>query len=328
MNLLSSDSGNSAPARKPRVGVSTCLLGERVRYDGGHKLDRYITDTLGDFFEWLPVCPEVECGLPIPRESMDLVGQPDSPRLITTRTKIDHTDRMLKWAKNRVKELESEDLCGFIFKSNSPSSGMQRVRIYDKNGVPHKIGVGIFARVFIEHFPLLPVEDDGRLHDIRIRENFIERIFCLTRYRQFLTSDGSVRGLVSFHTTHKMLLMAHSPQIDRQLGRLVAHAKKYSRAELLNSYQALMLKALKLTATAKKNANVLIHMMGFLKKHLTHDEKEEMLEVIQQYKQELIPLIVPVTLMRHYVRKYDIAYLEQQAYLDPHPVELKLRNHA
>jgi uncharacterized protein YbgA (DUF1722 family)/uncharacterized protein YbbK (DUF523 family) len=313
---------------KIRIGISTCLLGEPVRFDGGHKRDRFLTDTLGEFFEWVPVCPEVECGLPVPREAMHLEGNPESPRLVTIRTHVDHTDRMLDWAASRVRQLEQEDLCGFIFKSDSPSSGMERVRVYDKNGVPAKVGVGIFARAFMEHFPLLPVEEEGRLHDPSLRENFIERVFCLKRYRDFLTSDGTVGGLVDFHTDHKMILMAHSPAILRDLGRLVAHAKEGKREEIVASYETSMLRALKLIATTKKNANVLMHMLGFLKEHLSSDEKREMLEGIEHYRQEFIPLVVPVTLMQHYVRKYRPPYLLRQYYLNPHPIELKLRNHA
>ncbi|GAB4329980.1 MAG: DUF523 and DUF1722 domain-containing protein [Candidatus Abyssubacteria bacterium] len=313
---------------RPRVGISACLLGEPVRFDGGHKLDRYITDTLGRFFEWVPVCPEVECGLPVPRESMHLEGDAKSPRLVTSRSHIDHTERMTTWAKQRVRELESEDLCGFIFKSNSPSSGMERVRIYDESGVPRKTGIGLFARAFMEHFPLLPVEEEGRLHDPHLRENFIERIFCLKRYREFLETDGTVKGLIAFHTSHKMLFLAHHPRIYRELGALVAHAKQYGRRELFALYQELMTKALLTKATAKKNSNVLMHMLGFLREHLSSAEKQEMLTIIEQYKGELIPLIVPITLMQHYVRKYGVSYLQGQFYLNPHPIELQLRNHA
>jgi len=313
---------------KPRVGISACLLGQPVRYDGGHKRDAFLADTFGRFVKWVPVCPEVECGLPVPREAMHLAGDPDSPRLITTRTRIDHTERMLAWAHGRVKELEKEDLCGFIFKANSPSSGMKRVRIYDEHGAPRRSGVGLFARTFVEHFPLLPCEEDGRLQDPALRENFIERIFCLKRYRDFLRSDGSVGGLASFHADHKMLLMAHSPELDRELGRLVAQAKQVPRRELLARYEGSMLKALSMKATAAKNANVLQHLLGYLKRHLTAKEKQEMLELIAQYRRELIPLIVPITLMRHYARKYCEPYLSRQYYLNPHPMELKLRNHA
>ena len=171
---------------KIRLGISTCLLGEPVRYDGGHKLDRFLTETLGQYVEYVPVCPEVESGLPVPRESMHLEGDSEAPRLVTSRTKQDMTTRMVEWAGERVIALEQEGLCGFIFKSNSPSSGMERVRVYNEKGLPVKSGVGIFARIFMEHFSLLPVEDEGRLHDPELRENFIERIFALKRWRETL----------------------------------------------------------------------------------------------------------------------------------------------
>ena len=166
-----------------RLGVSACLLGEEIRYDGQHKLDRFIRDTLGQYVEFVPVCPEVECGLGIPREAMRLVGDPQAPRLVTVRTGIDHTERMLAWARKRVKELESENLCGYVFKSTSPSCGMARVKVYDRNGVPKNTGVGLFARAFMDHFPLLPVEEEGRLHDPKLRETFVESVTTLMRRR-------------------------------------------------------------------------------------------------------------------------------------------------
>lgn len=309
------------------LGVSTCILGENVRYDGGHKRDRFIIETLGQFVEFVPVCPEVECGLGIPRESMHLEGDPESPRLVTTRTKIDHTERMVTWARTRVKELESEDLCGFIFKSRSPSSGMERVKIYNEKGMATKNGVGMFAKIFMDHFPLLPVEEDGRLHDVRLRENFIERIFALKRWRELLGSKRSRGRLVSFHTQHKLLILSHSPKHSRILGKLVAEAKNISQDQLYSQYQTLFMEALKLKSTIKKNINVLQHMMGYFKRDLSADEKQELLEVIDEYRGEYTPLIVPITLIKHYVRKYDQSYLKEQVYLNPHPVELKLRNH-
>jgi uncharacterized protein YbgA (DUF1722 family)/uncharacterized protein YbbK (DUF523 family) len=313
---------------KIRIGISTCLLGEGVRYDGGHKRDRFVTDTLGQFLEFVPVCPEMECGLGVPRESMRLVGKPESPRLVTNRTKIDHTERMITWARKRVQELEKEDLCGFIFKSRSPSSGMERVRVYNEKGIPEKKGVGMFARIFMEHFPLLPVEEDGRLHDIRLRENFIERIFALKRWRDLLDEKRSRGRLVAFHTQHKSLILSHGQKYSRILGKLVAAAKNISPKQLYPQYQALFMEALKLKTTVKKNINVLQHMMGYFKKQLSADEKHELLETFNQYREGYIPLIVPLTLIKHYVRKYDQPYLKQQVYLNPHPIELKLRNHA
>ncbi len=316
-----------ATKKKVRLGISACLLGENVRYDGGHKLDRFLKETLGQYVEYVPVCPEVECGLPVPRESMHLEGDPESPRLVTSRTKQDMTERMVRWAKRRVMELEKEDLCGFIFKSNSPSSGMERVRVYNEKGMPVKKGVGIFAKIFMEHFPLLPVEEDGRLYDPKLRDNFIERIFTLKRWREALDEKEGRGMVVDFHTKHKLLILSHSPKHYQIMGKLVAKAKALPIKELVQEYQTHLMDALELKTTPKKNANVLMHMMGYFKEQLSTDEKQELLEVIENYRQEYIPLIVPITLLRHYVRKYNQPYLKQQVYLHPHPLELQLRNH-
>ena len=169
-----------------RLGVSTCLLGESVRWNGGHARNRFITDTLSQFVDFVPVCPEVEAGFPIPRETFRLVGDPQSPRLTTTKTQVDHTDTMLAWARRRLAALEKENLCGFIFKKDSPSSGLYRVKVYTDKGMPHKQGVGLFARAFTEHFPRVPVEEDGRLNDPLLRETFIEQIFTMKRWRETL----------------------------------------------------------------------------------------------------------------------------------------------
>lgn len=313
---------------KIRLGISACLLGQPVRYDGGHKLDRFIVDTLGKYVEFVPVCPEVECGLPVPREAMRLVGDPHNPRLVTVRSGIDHTERMLAWARRRVVELEKEELCGFIFKSDSPSSGMERVKVYTPQGMPSKTGVGMFARVFMEHFPLLPVEEEGRLHDPKLRETFIEAIFTLKRWRECLAQGQSAAALVDFHTRHKLLLMAHSPKHLREMGQLVAKVRELPLADVFERYQRLLLEALRLKTTIKKNTNVLHHLMGYFKKELSAEEKQELLEIIGHYHAGLLPLIVPVTLINHYVRKYRQPYLQTQYYLNPHPLELQLRNHA
>ena len=310
-----------------KIGISSCLLGNEVRWNGGHKRDKYLTNTLGRFVDFIPVCPEVEAGFGIPRETFRLVGNPDSPRLITFKSKTDHTDQMLAWAKRRLKDLEKEDLCGFIFKSDSPSSGMIRVKVYNEKGMPHKVGIGIFARAFMEHFPLIPVEDDGRLNDPLIRENFILQIFTMKRWRDNLTGRRSVGKLVDFHTRNKLLLLSHSQKHYRLMGKLVAGGKKLPIKELYSQYQLLLVEAMRLKTTIRKHSNVLQHLMGYFKKQLTPDEKQELLEVFQNYRNELIPLIVPITLVNHYVRKYDQPYLKQQTYLNPHPIELKLRTH-
>lgn len=310
-----------------KIGISSCLLGEPVRYDGGHKHDRFLTDTLGRYVAYVPVCPEVELGLGIPRESMRLVGDPDAPRLVTYRTRRDLTEEMTKWAQKRVSVLAGENLCGFIFKSDSPSSGMERVRVYNEKGMPFKKGVGIFARNFMDHFPLVPVEEEGRLHDPLLRENFIERIFTLKRWREALEGPGDLGTLVDFHTRNKLLIFSHSEKHCREMGRLVATAKGVTRGDLFMKYETLLMQALRLKTTPKKHANVLMHMMGYFKKMLSGDEKQELLETIDQYRRGYLPLIVPVTLLNHYVRKYREAYLGDQTYLQPHPMELQLRNH-
>ena len=309
---------------KITLGISTCLLGEKVRYDGGHKWDHYLTDTLGQYVEYIPVCPEVECGFGIPREPFRLVGGAQNPRLVTLRTNQDQTERMLQWAKRKIMELKRETLCGFIFKSGSPSSGMERVKVYGPNGIPTKSGVGIFARVFMEHFPLLPVEDEGRLIDPRLRENFVERIFTLQRWSG---AGEGMRNLIVFHTQHKLLILSHSPKHYQMMGRLVAWAKEISWKDLYKEYERLLLEAMSLKTTAKKNSNVLEHVMGYFKGQLSADEKKELREIIDLYRQGTVPLIVPITLLNHYVRKYDQPYLKDQYYLHPHPVELQLRNH-
>ena len=310
-----------------RLGVSQCLLGENVRYDGGHTLDHYIRDTLGQYVDFVPVCPEAECGLGIPREPMRLVGNPESPCLVTIRTQKDLTKQMINWAGHRVRQLEKEDLCGFIFKSNSPSSGMEKVKVYNDKGMPVKRGVGLFARIFKAHFPLLPVEDEGRLHDPKLRENFIERIFALKRWRETLKGRQTVGNLVAFHTRNKLRLLSHSEKHYRSMGKLVAQGEQLSATELYGRYESLLLEALRLKATVKKHVNVLQHMMAYFKKVLSLDEKQELIEIITDYHHGRIPLIVPITLFNHYVRKYQDVYLGQQTYLKPHPASLKLRNH-
>lgn len=311
---------------KIRLGISSCLLGEKVRYDGGHKHDPWLTETLGRYVDYVPVCPEVEMGLPVPREAMRQIGDPQSPRLVTARSGIEYTEQMKKWAQRRVAELESEGLCGFIFKSKSPSSGMERVKVYAPAGMPRKSGVGLFARAFMAHFPLLPVEDEGRLHDPRLRENFIESIFVFQRWRQ-LRAEPSPGALVDFHTRHKLLLLAHAPELYRQLGKRTAHLTDQPLPEILDGYQQELMQAMRRLPTVRKHVNVLQHLLGYFKRQLTADEKKEVVETIENYRRGHLPLIVPVTLINHFVRKYDQPYLKRQYYLNPHPLELQLRNH-
>lgn len=313
---------------KIRIGVSACLLGQQVRFDGSHKHDHYLTDTLGEYLDFVPVCPEVEAGYPIPRETFRLVGDPENPNLVTSRSNIDHTGRMITWAEKRVRELEKENLCGFIFKSGSPSSGLMRVKVYNPKGMAEKKGTGLFARAFIRHFPLLPVEEEGRLNDPKLREMFIEQIFTLKRWRETLSQGRNMKNLVGFHTRHKLLVLSHSPANARLMGKLVADGKKSPIQEVYMQYENLLIESLRMKSTVKKNMNVLEHILGYFKNLLSSDEKLEMLDIFDRYRSEFVPLIVPITLLNHYVRKFGEPYLKEQVYLNPHPVALKLRNHA
>ena len=310
-----------------RLGISRCLLGDEVRFDGGHKRDSFLTDVLAQYVEWVPVCPEVEAGLGAPRKAMRLIGDPHHPRLVTIKSGTDHTVAVEKMTENRIKELEELDLSGFVFKKGSPSCGMERVRIYNEQGMPNRNGVGLFARAFIEQFPLIPVEEEGRLCDAPLRENFIERIFCYRRWQDLVQSGVTRQNLVQFHTIHKYLLLAHSPQQYQVLGRLVGQAERYRPKDLATRYGELFMNALVMKATVRKHVNVLQHILGYFKDRLGTQEKAELLVVIGDYHRGLTPLVVPLTLIKHYVRIFDVSYIRDQVYLNPHPKELMLRNH-
>ena len=318
------------PIEEPivRLGISTCLLGQPVRYDGGHKLDRFLVETLGQYVEWVPVCPEVEIGLSVPRESMRLVGDPYAPRLIAPKSGADYTERMRVWARERLEQLAAVGLCGFVFKKDSPSSGLFKVRVYDQHGNPSRTGAGIFPREVMTRFPLLPLEEEGRLNDMPLRENFIVRVFAYYRWTEMLKNDPTPGGLVRFHTAHKLTLMAHSPKHYQELGRMVAQAGSLPWDELVATYGARFTEGLALLGTRRKQVNVLQHLMGYLKNHLSSEDKQELLGLIEDYRRELVPLIVPLTLLQHHLRRHPVpAWVHQQVYLRPYPKELMLRNH-
>ena len=309
-----------------KIGVSACLLGEQVRYDGGHKHDHYITGILSPFFRFVPVCPEVGCGLPIPREAMQLEGNPDLPQLMTIHTRIDLSEQMMTYCRSRISELEGSNLCGFIFKRNSPSCGLE-VKIHSHENC-EKNGSGLFAAAIQGHFPLLPVEDESRLNAPLIRENFLERIFTYHRWKVFMAGCPTIGSLVEFHSNHKLLLMAHCLRHYREMGSYVANAGEIERTELFRGYESQLMKAMGTIGTVKTQTNVLMHIMGYFKRQLDSDEKKELLDLLNQYHAQKLPLIVPLTLLRHYASKYDQTYLRQQLYLYPHPAELMLRCHA
>ena len=310
-----------------RIGVSACLLGNSVRWDGGHKRDRFVTDSLAAWVEFVSVCPEVESGLPTPRPTLRLSGTVEDPQLVFGDSGEDYTATMVAWARSKVRALAELDLCGYVLKSDSPSCGMERVRVWGKGGQAIRKGQGLFARMLIEHLPLLPVEEEGRLNDAKLRETFVERIFAYRRWRDFNAQPATPARLMEFHRVHKYLLLAHSPEAYAALGRLVAGGKQLGRAELRESYGTGFMKAMAKPATRGRHHNVLQHMAGYFKRDLDLASKEELHGTLGDYSAGLVPLIVPMTLIRHHVRALGVAYLADQLYLAPHPKELMLRNH-
>jgi len=295
-----------------------------VRYDGGHKRDAFLTDTLGPFVEWVPVCPEVEVGLGVPRPPVRLVGRAEAPRLVIDKTGEDVTARMQRWASRRVRELAALGLHGYVLKRASPSCGLFRVRVYDDEGRPGAVGRGLYAAALSEALPLLPIEEEGRLADAGIREAFIERVFAAARWQAFTAQRPRARDLVAFHAAHKFAILAHSPRDYAALGRLVAAGLT---RDTLAAYGTRFMQALAVRATRARHVNVLQHLAGFFKRQLGDDERAELGEVIEHYRRGLVPLVVPLTLLKHHVRRLAIGYLADQVYLDPHPRELMLRNH-
>ena len=310
-----------------RIGISSCLLGQKVRFDGGHKRDAFLVDTFGTFVEWVPVCPEVELGLGTPREALRLVRKGDEIRMVNTRSGRDISTEMRQWAQARADTLAGERLCGYVLKKNSPSCGMERVKIYADAGMAEKNGRGFFADALMARFPRLPVEEEGRLSDPRLRDNFVERVFAYVRLRALFAARWTIGDLVRFHTAHKMALLAHSTETYNELGRLVARAKSLARGDVETRYRELFMDALAKMATARKHTNVLLHMAGHFKELLESDEKQELLTSVEDYRIGLVPLVVPLTLIKHHVRRHKVEYLAGQVYLDPHPKELMLRNH-
>ncbi len=315
--------------KRIKIGISACLVGHEVRYDGSHKRDAYITNTLGQYFEFLPLCPEVAVGLGIPRPTIHLVRQGGSIRALEVRNaSIDHTDKLEHYITGVLPQLEQ--VSGYILKKNSPSCGMERVKVYNPerpNTPPDRDGTGIFARNLQECFPLLPVEEEGRLCDPVLRENFIGRVFVYHRWRELAASGLTPASLVDFHSDHKYLLMAHDQVHARELGQMIAQVGKTDDLQqLAEDYVRLLMESLSKRVSRGQHTNVLQHLMGYLKTHLDAGDREELLDTIHQYRKGYVPLIVPVTLLKHHFRRHPQPYIERQYYLTPHPGELMLRN--
>ena len=310
-----------------RIGISSCLLGENVRFDGGHKKDDFLTNHFGSFVEWVQVCPEVEIGLGIPRESLRLVADGGNIRLAAPRSGLDHTERMTQWTKEKTSQLVDQNLCGYVLKRSSPSCGLERVKVYDRSGMPNRQGRGLFAAGMVERFPNLPMEEEGRLNDSRLRENFVSQVFCYKRWMDLLR-DGLTRArIVQFHARHKYLLMAHHQAGVRRLGNLIGAAKRTTSVRSLGEeYFNAFCELMRRTPTRRNHANVLQHLAGYFSTKLDAADRTELATVIDRYRLEYLPLIVPITLIRHYVRKFDVQYLKDQVYLNPGTDELHLLN--
>lgn len=310
--------------KKIKIGVSSCLLGEKVRHDGGSKKQNFITDVLSHYFEFIPTCPEVDIGLGVPRPTIHLIKDPKSPRLVFTKDHSrDITEKMTRYSKKRCKQLN--DVCGYIFKKNSPTCGPD-VKVYQNVPKPPKMGKGIFFNTFCEQYPLIPVLDEGRLNDPMLRENLIERIYLFSRWQGMVSSGVTAKKLVDFHTRHKLALMAHNVSAYKRLGQLIAQLdKKFIKPQAENYIHELM-QAFKLMASNKKVSNVLYHCLGYLKKDITAKDKHELTNQIEQYRQGKLPVIVPITLLKHHFMHYPNDYMAQQTFLNPYPDELMLRN--
>lgn len=310
-----------------RLGVSSCLLGEMVRFDGGHARDRFVTDILGQWFEWVPVCPEVEIGMSTPRPTIRLVEESDGLHLVAPSTGEDFTARMQSYAQQRVEELRKLDLDGYVLKKSSPSCGLERIKVYKQEMPLRRDERGMFVTRLVQDWPALPIEEDGRLNDPRLRENFIERVFSRNRWRVLVSRGLSRRSLVEFHTAHKLLIRAHDELAYNRMGRLVGSAGSIDDQTLFANYELEFQRALTSKATVKQHVNVLQHAMGYLKTLLDPVEKREILAAIEDYRSGLLPLVVPLTLLRYNIRRHRVDYLAGQIYFDPHPRELMLRNH-
>lgn len=314
---------DSAPA-KLNIGISSCLLGEKVRFDSGHKKNSYITSVLADYFNFMSFCPEVSIGLGIPRETIRLVSIDDKTRCVGTKTSdLDVTEQLYESAEKRKRW--HEELCGYILKKDSPSCGMERVKVY-KEDMPSRKGIGLYAERLMQNFPNLPVEEEGRLEDARLRENFIQRVYIYARWKALVSEEISLAKLQSFHAQHKYIFMSHNQLKAKALGALLTGTTASDIETLAQRYLTNMMVLLKIIATRNNHVNTLQHIQGYLKNHLDADDKQELHTAIGEYRKGLLPLIVPITLLRHHFRRNPNTYITNSYYMQPHPGELMLLN--
>ena len=306
------------------VGISSCLLGELVRYDGAHKYHSYIEHTLGQYFQFRSFCPEVEAGLGVPRSAVQLREIDRQIRVVGVKDHtLDVTEALTQ--VGTMQRLWLNDMCGYLLKKDSPSCGMERVKVY-KNAVSERNGIGVFAAFLQRDFPDFPVEEEGRLGDPVLRENFVQRVFVRRRWQQLLAAPLTVHGLMTFHSRHKLIAMSHEQNRARELGQLIAQAEQDNLENIAQRYIVELMVCLKIVATRGNHVNVLQHIQGYLKQKLDSDDKQELVETIESYRQGNLPLIVPLTLLKHHFRKQPDAFIDASYYMLPHPAELSLLN--
>jgi uncharacterized protein YbbK (DUF523 family)/uncharacterized protein YbgA (DUF1722 family) len=308
-------SGSDGPIR---VAVSACLLGHAVRYDGGHKRDAFVTETLGRFVEFVPVCPEIELGLGVPRETLRLERRGDDIRMIGNNSACDHTIAMREYAEQRLDTLASLELCGYVLKQNSPSCGLEGVAILG-GGYPRR-GRGLFAAALTRRWPLLPVEEESRLKDILSRENFLERIFAYHRLHSLFKNRWKHTSLVNFHRTHELQLLAHSPRLHGELRRLVSAASPGS--DLRRLYEIGFMRAISKVATTARHVRVLRQVAASIRLYLEPKRRGELDEAIGDYHAGRVPLFVPISLVHRCAQQFEIDYLKCQTYFEPYPLDL------
>lgn len=315
---------NTIESNKIPVGISSCLLGEEVRHNGSHKLHSYIVSTLGNYFEFRPFCPEMSIGLGVPREPIRLIQQENEIRCVGTRDpSFDVTDKLINNANGQ--QQWQQELYAYIVKKDSPSCGMERVKVYKKNA-PTRSGTGLYTRTLMQNFPDLPVEEEGRLGDAVLRENFIKRVFIYKRWRDLMATGIDMAKLTRFHAQHKLILYSHDQNLGRQLGKDLSSVKSDALESFVPEYASRLMQLLKIPASRKNHVNVLQHIQGYLKKKLESDDRQEMAQIIERYAHGQLPLIVPITLLRHHFRKCPDSYIEDSYYMNPHPGELMLLN--
>jgi uncharacterized protein YbgA (DUF1722 family)/uncharacterized protein YbbK (DUF523 family) len=313
-----------APHNGIKVGISSCLLGDKVRYDGGHKQSRYCQNVLDKYFDFQKFCPEMAIGLGTPRKTIRLIKDEERIRLVASDESFDVTDEMEKYAQETSATLSH--LSGYILCAKSPTCGMERVTLYQagtNNG--SKDGVGMFAAQIMKDHPLLPVEEEGRLNDTLLRDNFVTRVFAYHQWQCLVENGLTMANMISFHAQHKYLLMAHNPALYYKLGPMLGGSNDKTVQEIADEYIVLFMDVLATLPTRKSHSNTLAHLQGYFKRHLNSDQRVDLASNIDKYRQGLLPLMAPLTLINHYLVLYPDPYLVQQVYLHPHPDELKLR---